>query len=157
LASAKELEWLDLKDGEIAVEDLDEVAQITSLRKLVLANCKIEDGAITALETLPNLKTLDLSSTSFSLAKLEEVVKLQALETLVLADSDIDDGTLTLISVKLPALKHLDVRNTLITEKGLLELRKLHKLESVDVRGAALAKPSQESLKRALHGAAVIF
>lgn len=157
LAAAKELEWLDLRDSEIAVEDLDEVAQIASLRKLVLANCKIEDGAITALETLTNLKTLDLSSTNFPLSKLDEVVKLPALDTLVLADSDIDDGILTLIAVKLPGLKHLDLRNTNVTEKGILELRKLRKLESVDVEGAAVARPALEALKKALHGAAVKF
>jgi serine/threonine-protein kinase len=157
LAAAKQLEWLDLKDSEIAVEDLDEVAQIASLRKLVLSGCKIEDGAITALETLPNLKTLDLSFTNFSPARLEEVVKLPALDTLVLANSDIDDATLALIAAKLPALKHLDLSNTRVTEKGVLELRKLKTLESVDVQGAAVGRPSQESLKKALHGAEVKF
>jgi len=157
LAANKELEWLDLRDSEIAVEDLDEVAQISSLCKLVLANCKIEEGAITALETLPNLKTLDLSFTNFSLSKLEELVKLPALDTLILANSDVDDALLTLVAVKLPGLKHIDLRNTNITEKGLLELRKLSQLKSVDVAGAAVSARSQEALKKALHGAAVKF
>lgn len=157
LSSAKELEWLDLKDSEIAVEDLDEVAQITSLRKLVLSNCQIEDGAVVALETLPNLKTLDLSFTNFSTARLDEVVKLAALDTLVLANSDVDDATMVLIAAKLPELKHIDLRNTIVTEKGILELRKLRKLESVEVEGSGVPKAAQESLKKALHGAAVKF
>jgi Leucine-rich repeat (LRR) protein len=103
------------------------------------------------------LKTLDLSFTNFSPARLEEVVKLPALDTLVLANSDIDDATLALIAAKLPALKHLDLSNTRVTEKGVLELRKLKTLESVDVQGAAVGRPSQESLKKALHGAEVKF
>ena len=157
LAQAKDLELLELKDNQITVEDLADVATISSLKRLVLANCSIENGALQNLKPLLHLETLDLSSASLSRAKLKEIAQLPALITLELNGSNATDETLVDIANLLPGLQNIDLKDTVVTEKGVLELSKLHQLKSVELDGSAVSKKAAEMLKKALNGAEVKF
>lgn len=157
LATAKNLEELDLRENRISADDLADVARIASLKKLVLAQCSIEDGALQNLKSLPHLEVVDLSTDNVSISKIREIAQLPELITLDLSNSDIDDQALSEIANSIPALQHIDLTETAVTEKGVLQLRKLRYLQSVELEGSAVSKKSVDLLKKALNGAEVKF
>ncbi len=157
LAAAKALESLDLGDNPIEQDDLADVAQIAGLKKLSLANCNIEDGAIASLKSLSKLTDLDMSFTSMTAKMIEDIGQLPALDRLALRNSGLNDTTIALLAQALPNLHHLDLRETMVTEKGVMELGKLTQLQSVFLAGTGVSSRSQPALKKALHGAEVKF
>ena len=157
LAAAKDLESLDLRDNQITREDLADVAQIAGLKKLCLANSKIEDGAIQSLKPLKSLTDLDMSFTDMTAPMIAEIGQLPALNTIDAKSSGIDDNNLALLAETLPNLRHLDLRDTVVTEKGVMALRKLSRLKSLYLNGSAVSARSQADLKKALNGAEVKF
>lgn len=155
LAGAKNLEWLNLADTMISVEDLEEVAKITSLKKLQLSNCNIEDGAIEILKELPKLKELDLSRTKVNLAMLKELSKITSLEILDLNNSGIDDSLLVSLADLCPNLEVVDLKETVVTEKGVSQLAKMKSLKTIELHDSGVTRSSRESLKKTF-GATVL-
>lgn len=157
LASLKNLELLDLRENQISADDLAEVAQISSLKHLCLANCKVENGALQNLKSLEHLEVLDLAKNVLNPAKIKELAQLPALITLDLNSSNVNDQALADLATVLPRLQNIDLRNTVVTEKGVMQLSKLLQLKSVELSGSAVSNKSQETLEKSLNGAAVKF
>lgn len=157
LASATKLENLNLAGAAITVEDLEAVSTIASLTTLRLANCSIEDGALEKLVKLEKLSELNLSHDSISRSQWQEIVKLQTLKTLDLSTSSVSDADLAMIAESMPQLEFIDLKETAVSENGLLSLQKLIKLKGVELHDSAVGKKSKESLEKKLRGVELKF
>ncbi|MBA3994870.1 MAG: hypothetical protein C0469_15225 [Cyanobacteria bacterium DS2.3.42] len=157
LATLKNLELLDLRDNQISTEDLADVARISGLKDLCLSNCKVENGALQNLKSLEHLEVLDISKNVLNPAKIKEIAQLPALITLDLSSSNVNDQALADLANVLPRLQHIDLKNTVVTEKGVMQLSKLPQLKSVELAGSAVSQRSIEALEKALNGAKVKF
>jgi serine/threonine-protein kinase len=157
LAGAKSLQYLNLRGGAITVEDLSEVSTIGSLTTLVLSKCSIEDGALAKLEKLDKLTELVLSECAISRSQWSEIAKLKSLKTLDLSTSSVCDQDLSVIAELMPQLECIDLKETGVTENGLLNLQKLGWLKTVELRGSAVSEKSKEALSDKLSGAKLKF
>ncbi len=106
-----------MRDNQISAEDLADVAGITNLKNLCLANCSVENGALQNLKSLEHLEVLDISKNILNPAKIKEIAQLPALITLDLSSSNVNDQALADLANVLPHLQHIDLRNTMVTEK----------------------------------------
>lgn len=157
LASAKKLEYLNLGNGDITVEDLEAVSNIGSLTTLRLANCSIENGALEKLVKLEKLSELNLSHAAISPAQWQEIIKLQTLRTLDLSTSSVSDQDLAVVAESMPLIEFIDLKETNVTEAGLMNLQKLIKLKGLELRDSAVSKKSKESLEKKLRGVELKF
>lgn len=157
LASAKKLEYLNLGNGDITVEDLEAVSKIGSLTTLRLANCSIENGALEKLVKLEKLSELNLSHAAISPAQWQEIIKLQTLRTLDLSTSSVSDQDLAVVAESMPLIEFIDLKETNVTEAGLMNLQKLIKLKGLELRDSAVSKKSKESLEKKLRGVELKF
>jgi len=90
---------------------------------LDLSRTGITDAGLAAVARMRELRHLDLRGTAIGDAGVEALGGLAALETLSLYGTGLSDAGLDSLQRGLPALRHLYVGDTAVTEQGLARLR----------------------------------
>ena len=146
LLKFKKLDSLVLNGTNISDEQLKSVAQLRSLGSLQLMDTPITDEGVKAISSLSNLSSLYVSGTKVTSDCLPEIAKLKKLTGLGINNTAISGGFDALESLpelvllvagkltinaedaealgRLPALKRLDIREAVIDDAVLKQLRK---------------------------------
>jgi Leucine-rich repeat (LRR) protein len=153
------LRELDLRGMEIADADLEHLASLPNLRHLTLRGTGVTDEGLAHLGGLDQLQHLELRGTKVTGSAFEHLPR--GLESLDLTDTLVTEETLRRLPVlsslttldlnrlalrdsacevlgRLPALRHVELDGTGISDDGLRRLLDLHPgLERVELRGTA--------------------
>jgi len=110
-----------------------EIARLTRLKALHVADTAITDAGLNACAELKDLEILDLSDTTITDAGVKVLAGLECLQTLSLQHTKTTDGGLKALS-QLKQLRELNLQNTNTTDAGLKELAGLPQLRSLNLR-----------------------
>ncbi len=119
----KDLESIDLSDGNINDEDLIHLKPLVNLRILFLARTKITDKGLLNLKYLKKLKILSLHNTKISDTGLKYLKDLD-LVSLDVSSTIISDNSILYLKNHLN-LDFIDISKTKVTKKGFKELSEL--------------------------------
>jgi hypothetical protein len=136
------LEALNLFNTQITDAGFENIENLKNLKWLYLDSCQnIRGKALELFENLGNLIYLDLALChQLTNDDLKKISKLKKLKYLNLHGIDnLDDKTLNLIIENLPYLKHLSAAYCEnITDDGFKNIKKLNKLEKLDIEDCRL-------------------
>jgi Leucine-rich repeat (LRR) protein len=122
------LERLDLTDTHVTDAGLAHLASLPKLQQLRLDGTPITDDGLVHLGKLKSLRELSLSGIKISSDGAKHLQDLQSLESLDLSRTFVDG------EFDWPAsLQHVDLYNSCMTDKGLLQLAKCPKLLTVSL------------------------
>lgn len=138
LAKLKNLEELEIGGNKMGDQALAPLAGLPRLHYLLLWSNAFTDKALEPLKSIPDLRTLVLFKTErITDAGLAEVAQVPTLQRLSLPwMKQIGDQGVAHIA-KLSDLRMLDITHTTATDKGIAELKNLHKLEFLSMRAQA--------------------
>lgn len=128
---------------------LEQVANLSSLRRLVATDRLATDDALAHLRALPHLKHLDLSFNEISDEGLSHLVELRELETLSLSYVPITDQGLAHLG-RLTSLQYMALTGTEVSDAGLEHLRGLTNLAELHLSNTQVTDQGVERLSRAL-------
>lgn len=120
------------KGTKFSTAGLKPLAAYRGLESLEFRNCVFDKDGLGELVSLPALKNLHLSDCRLAEGTAAAIGKLAALESLYLSDTDLRDEDLRHFA-NLSKLKFLSLPDA-ITLKGLVHLKSLKKLDSLQVR-----------------------
>ena len=112
---------------------LADVARLTSLRVLSVANTRVTDRGLTACRGLVRLRTLDLSNSDIAGLSLQELGPLSDLRVLSLMNTEVSDVGFRR-APNFPKLESLDLSHTKITDDSLDKLSQYTSLLSLELR-----------------------
>jgi mono/diheme cytochrome c family protein/uncharacterized membrane protein len=94
IALADQLVWLKMSDKPFTSDDLAPLSQLTSLFRLSLDNCDIDDRALEHMRNLSRLRYLNLSGTSVSAKGLTGLKSLTNLQSVYASNTTIQEADL---------------------------------------------------------------
>lgn len=106
---------------------------------LVLSGPRFEDGSLTELHKLKNLRVLDVRYTRASDITLQKIAQLTELQKLYLSRTRITDRGVEHLR-NLPQLTDLFLTDTGITDRSLQQLKRLPRLRRVSLRGTQITE-----------------
>lgn len=161
---------LDLGGAELTEADLQQLAELTHLRRLSLRGATITDAALallgdqvesldlrgsnvtgTGLQHLSgrHLQALSLTNTDLKAADLHSLPPMPQLQTLKLNSVELDDAGIETIG-SYRSVRHLEVDSTGLTDAGLRRLLQLNpQLTRIELRGTKVTKAGLEQLRGA--------
>jgi len=129
------LKHLDLPYSGAVLQDISSIACLTKLEHLNLRNCHSNLMSQDFLSKLTNLRSLNLSGYSyFDYQHLTQLKSLKHLRQLDLMGCSVSNNALEFIANHLSHLEHLTLCVDEISDKDLIFLSKLKKLEYVKLR-----------------------
>lgn len=141
----KAVSGVDLRaSGETWLKVADQLQHLKSLQSLSVAGASVDDGRVTNLCSLTNLRVLKLEQAAITDAVLTVIAKLPKLEELSLERCVIGDAGIENLSAS-TSLKRLRVPSTAITNQGLKTICSMKQLELLDV--TQCSKISSEGLQ----------
>ncbi len=188
LKNLREIRVLDIRNTAVTDRGFKHLEGLSELRTLYLGD-RITDDGLTSLRNLINLETLTLETRQVTNEGLKHIRELKHLQELDLRVTSItDDGLVHLSSLenlvtlrvgsqlpyqfevprpprrhgpqltdlgleqikKLTKLENLDLHNSQITDKGLAQLKGLKGLRCLDVSGAKVTATGTQDLVREL-------
>ncbi|HUT93333.1 MAG TPA: hypothetical protein VMY37_27970 [Thermoguttaceae bacterium] len=146
-------------DAEVA-----QVAQITSVRSLVLDDARVTDGAFRSIERMVRLKTLVVDAgapppTEITDTALAHLKRLENLRILRLITSHYEDPSRNPLKITdsglahlagMRALERLDLSGCDITDAGIVHLKKMVRLRELWIGRTLVTKAGAEELRQAL-------
>ena len=154
-----EIASLDITGSWVSDADLERIAGLTKLNRLVLAHTRVTDAGFAHLAGLKTVRELDcyyaefftadglahlgawqslerlvLRGTRVTSKALEHIARLKGLRSLDLGHTQIDDANLDLLA-ELPLLETLSLGGNRISAGGLAQLRLLKGLRHLDLGG----------------------
>ncbi|MDZ4832483.1 MAG: protein kinase [Candidatus Melainabacteria bacterium] len=136
---------VDLRHARVSSKGVEKLIGMP-IRRLMLSHTKIDDSAIPFIAKFEKLNHLALSETSVTdhgIAGLANL-KLKRLELEGL-DSFTDRG-LDLVVAQWPSLEMLDIANTAVTNSGVIKLKNLSKLKSLDLHQMNLTNDAMKTV-----------
>ncbi len=115
-------------------EDLSYLARCKNLTSISIVRGTISGAGLAHLAGLTQLKRLGIESTGLDGSGFESIAALQRLEELEII-GPVTDKTLAAIA-RMPALRHLDLTDTKITDAGLRELANTQSLQLIFITNA---------------------
>jgi internalin A len=132
LADLPSLRYLLLASQRVSDTGVERIARLVQLRRLTLSSGKITDEGVKHLAHLTNLKELDLSSQHVTDKGLQYIVKLSQLEKLDLQNASVTDAGLETLT-SLPQLRSLHLIRTKVSDAGLACLVKFPQLRCLSL------------------------
>ncbi len=133
--------------GECSDETLQAIGGMTSLERLTIEGCNLNNDQLRLLKRLTNLRRLMVAGKSISDQGLDGLTGMQRLEVLKLAGCHItDDGVAQLVC--LPQLRRLS-GDLILTDRGLEHLKAMPRLRSVFFITDRTSEAGITALKRA--------
>lgn len=145
LRVCKQLSLLDLGGTKVVTKNLGALTALTELQSLNLSSTDVDDDAFVQLSSLPKLRVLGLQSTFVTGSGLAKH-PLSTLTHLYVGTTSFDDEGLKFLKDS-PDLVELDLSNCgAITDKGLLEIAGLTKLQRLELVGTRITDAAGETL-----------
>ncbi|HKE23064.1 MAG TPA: hypothetical protein VKB88_11935 [Bryobacteraceae bacterium] len=120
LAGIPTIEWLDIGWAQLTDSGLDHLSSLTNLRSLTMGGNKLTDNALQFLRQMPQIEYLDIGGAQRTDS---------GLWSLALADAGIQ------AIAAVTELRELRLAGTNITGRGLAMLKRLAKLEKLNLQG----------------------
>lgn len=178
VAQAAALEELDLRGVTLTDADLQRLSAFPNLKLLGLRGTAVTDQGLAYLHGLPlqsldlrgtavtgsgmyalptsTLTALHLTDTKVTTAELARMPVMPQLATLKLNRLTLTDDAIEALSIH-PALKHVEMDGTALTEGGLKRLFELHpNLARLEIRGTGLSAAAIDEARRAHPGCAIV-
>lgn len=152
LAELDQLEELEIKHGELTVEDAREMAGLANLKELTLSFVSVTDDSLQPLQQLKNLETLKLTHRGLgkevSSGRLAFLADLPRLQTLDLARvASLDDGVFAHLE-KVTTLTSLNLDQAVITGAEFQRLNRLPELRELNLIGTKVDDAAMEKVAR---------
>jgi len=168
----KSLQRLDMISCDVSEKSLGALKSRTELQRLNFNGCAINGSCIESLTGLKKLRMIDLSTNTLLPATYKNLAKIHSLESVNLARTQMTNADVEAISTlpnitilgigqnaalngsclkylrNLKHLKHLNITETTIRNRDLLQLKGLP-LTQVNLGGTVLASPDKVELKKA--------
>jgi len=141
--------------GGISNDDLAEIGQFKTLRKLRMFSPTIDDAGLSALKGLDRLEDLYVGGWTITDAGVADLAALTSLKTLDLTYNEITDASLKELA-RLTHLESLDLSHTQIRGRGIDEFKDLRhlttlKLSATRIGDAAAAQIAEIKSLKALY------
>jgi internalin A len=142
----KHLKRINLRGTKITDTTLQHLSGVTSLESLDIGFVQVTDVGLDRLTSLPNLKELAVGGNKLTDVGLQPLRQLPGLTYLDLSGSQRTDSGLWSVSLTEPGLdaiatlqdlRHLRLNGTVISSRGLEKLKRLAKLEWLDLAGCS--------------------
>jgi len=147
LRRIRRLWMLDLAYNKDLVVDLAALVNAGGLTYLDLSGTAADNSTIRSLPDAPRLTTLNLQSTRITHNNLKRLWRLPRLSHLDVAGTNLCDYGLKKLTVAVPNLRYLDIRNAGVTEDGMRHLSQLKQLVTLGVTGKVFTIEVAERLK----------
>ncbi len=108
------------------------VYHLTGLRRLDLLDCSFTDKAVSGLVRLSQLERLTLGTCGLTGSCFRDLTQLKKLKYFGASCNKLDRQSISYVA-QMPALIHLDLARTQITDAELLTIAKLSKLETLNI------------------------
>lgn len=108
------------------------VYHLTGLRRLDLLDCSFTDKAVSGLVRLSQLERLTLGTCGLTGSCFRDLKQLKKLKYFGASCNKLDRQSISYVA-QMPALIHLDLARTQITDAELLTIAKLSKLETLNI------------------------
>lgn len=108
------------------------VYHLTGLRRLDLLDCSFTDKAVSGLVRLSQLERLTLGTCGLTGSCFGDLTQLKNLKYFGASCNKLDRQSISYVA-RMPALIHLDLARTQITDAELLTITKLSKLETLNI------------------------
>ena len=157
LEGMTDLRVLSIESPGVTDEGLKHLAGLSELRNLGLANTSVTAEGIKHLRGLTRLHVLNLSRTRVE--SLETCRPLDSLQALMLTQAPVGDDGLATPSGSSPGFAGLTVLmlpDTRVGDPGLMHLRDLPKLKTINVIGSAVTDEGVAEFNQARPGVTVI-
>lgn len=141
------LEELSLADTCVSGRGIRHLVTLQRLRVLHLPRTKISDAALAHVAHLRRLEMLDLDGTYVTDKGIFHLAALDALRVLRLGKTKVSDAALAHLS-KLAALEDLYLNNDAVGDEGLSHLAGLTKLEYLDLRATRVTDEGLKTLRQ---------
>ena len=125
---------LHLRNSGVDGDGLAEIAKISTLTHLDIAQSTADEAAIEALTKLKSLQHLGLNNTNCTDNTIERLLRLKNLSRLELRDTFISDKSAAHFA-KMPGLEYLYLDSTSITDDGVKHLTALTELRALYLAG----------------------
>ena len=128
--------------------DMALVSVLSKLEHLRLDGTKVTDHGLGSLVGLRHLKSLYLRGSSVTDMGVKDIAQLPELSALILdCPSPINEAGFDLLA-QCPSLTFLDLRDTPITDSGLLELARSNSLKEIHLSGRQLSSNGQSAFEQ---------
>jgi Leucine-rich repeat (LRR) protein len=151
------LEQLYMWDAQVSDEGIEQLCDLRELQKIHCSNARITDKSIAVLAKLPRLAEMSLQGNHFTNKALEYLSGAEQVQWLHLGlgRCEIDDDGLEHAAL-IPNLRLLDVQQSLVTDEGLLTLKRCTKLREVWASGNAVTPEGKNRLKGEIPNIAIM-
>ncbi|MEO1993985.1 MAG: hypothetical protein ABGZ17_01775 [Planctomycetaceae bacterium] len=164
LASGGKLQTVKWPDGQTGIKvtlyhwHKSTLVALMSLSHLhlVLSGPRFEDGSLSNLHKLKNLRVLDVRYTRASDKTLRSIAQLADLEKLYLSRTHVTDAGMPQLK-NLRQLTELFLTDTAITDDSLQQLEKLPRLRRVSLRGTQVTETALDGFRSRRPGCQVQF
>lgn len=150
-----DLERLDLNYSEVTAEAIDDIAKLVNLKVLYMSGITVSDADMEKLKNLTKLEEFEFEDDELTeegylvLSNMKNLKNLTELSTLSLRETKISDIGMIYLA-DLGKLSSLNIAETDISNDGLLQLRGLKQLSYVDAEETKVTKAGADKLKEAL-------
>lgn len=179
LAGIARLKLIRIRNCRLTTVDLENISKCPNVNDIELEYCDVDGQVLSHLQTMPQLKALNLTENPVS--SLEGMAKQPALQTLTLAGTKLVDSDLRRLIdtcpklatlnvhgcpltnesvegfLRLPGLRHLDIRETRIDSVGLMKLAKSGLDLFVNISENQATIEQMTALRQASAGQPIIF
>ncbi|OQR91309.1 hypothetical protein THRCLA_09034 [Thraustotheca clavata] len=138
ISNLPNLTWLNLTSCQATDEAFKHLQNLTNIRRLILSDSSLSDKSLQLLSSkLHALEYFDIGCTYISDAGVQSLKQLNRLNTLILSSEGITYHSLPSLGT-LIHLRHLDLFQASIADKGLEHLLRLQKLQQLVLCGGCL-------------------
>jgi hypothetical protein len=143
------VETLKLFSLSAAEATIKAVAATKHLPHLIMGTMEIPEGALAALGTNTTMSNLDFETgaTGLTAAGLGQLAKMRKLTQLYVAETPIDDAMAAEIG-KMEGLQHLNIRQSRLTEAGVVSLGRLRNLTNLTLPAPPATPAALAALKK---------
>jgi internalin A len=143
------LHTLDAFQTKVTDKGVSNLAKLTKLRDVVLGKCNITNKGLVFVQKLPSLEILWISQTKVSpgIGKILRDTRSTKLRNVSLSGTKINDDDLNELK-HIQTITHLDLENTAVTDKGVIQLVQLRKLVGLPLAGTKVTARARAVLEK---------
>jgi len=157
MTELRSLKNVEIEDQHLDAEQFSKIRDLHHLQALSIKKCKLPETTLVSLCTLQNLGWLDLRDSAISDVGLKFISRIPSLSNLCLSRTQITDQGLIHLKHAL-LLKDLVVKQcAYVTDDGLETLGALEQLKHLDIRNTGISQSGYQTLCEKLPGCKIRY